>query len=75
MGRSQAKPTQEPKIAPRMTCPCAPMLNRPARKPTPTPRPAKIRGTAFVRVSVMGRHMRRVELACQSKTDPRSMAT
>ena len=53
-GRFQAKPTYAARIAPQIACPCAPMLNRPARKASPTPRPAQINGAAWAVVSVIG---------------------
>ncbi len=40
-----------------MICPCAPMLNSPARKARPTDRPARISGVALFRVSEMGPKM------------------
>ncbi len=42
-------------MAPRMTWPCAPMLNSPARNATATPSEAMISGVAVVIVSVIGR--------------------
>ena len=53
-GRSRWNATQPAPTAPRMICPWAPMLNRPARNPMPRPRPARISGTDVVMVSVSG---------------------
>ena len=54
-----AIPTYVAAAAPTSTWPCAPMLNRPERKPTARPRPAKMSGTDAVMVSVIGRTRRR----------------
>ena len=53
-GRWRANPTYAARIAPMMAWPWAPMLNRPARKASPTPSPAQISGAAWAVVSVIG---------------------
>ncbi len=69
-GRSIPKPTKPPTTAPRMIWPWAPMLNRPARKPMPSPRPAKISGAENVRVSVIGRNRATAVPASGLNTEP-----
>ena len=49
--QEKEKPTMTAVIPPMSIWPSAPMLNRPARKPIPTARPAKMSGAAAVRVS------------------------
>ena len=53
-----------------MICPCAPMLNRPARKASATPSPAQISGVATVRVSVIGYSCAARPAPAQLKIDP-----
>ena len=62
-GRSKLSPAQVPSIAPINSWPCAPMLNRPARKANATDRPAKIKGVASVSELKIGATMRATEVA------------
>ena len=51
-----------------MIWPWAPMLNRPARNASATPRPAVISGVAMVRVSISGAN-------CTATLEPRGLNT
>ncbi|CPU65050.1 Uncharacterised protein [Mycobacteroides abscessus] len=69
-GSANVQPTNPAKMPPRMIWPCAPMLNRPARKPMPSPRPARMSGVATVIVSVRGRSARETSGASTLRTAP-----
>ncbi|CAH0327641.1 hypothetical protein SRABI128_06308 [Microbacterium sp. Bi128] len=58
-----------------MIWPCAPMLNRPARKARATPRPAVISGVAMVSVSMRGANCPATPFPRGLKTAPWKRAT
>ncbi len=77
-GMLTAKPSQVATMAPPMNWPVPPMLNRPARNATATPRPVNIRGVALTAVSDSGFSaaateplpVTAAEIACGLKIDP-----